>query len=141
MPEPRVSLHGLLRAPIVVARAHPVAATLLAAGVILVAPGLDGLASVAGVLLACALSYNCGAHASPGQGGFAVAALIVAMQVNMGFSEFPNVEITFPTLRPSVGYQAASGLAGQPAGGSGRASSRTSRPCSPSSQCGASVPA
>ena len=106
MPEPRVSLHGLLRAPIVVARTRPVAATLLAAGVILVAPGLDGLASFAVVLLACALSYNCGAHASPGQGGFAVAALVVAMQVNMGFSEFPNVEITFPTLVPFwVGYQ------------------------------------
>ena len=106
MPEPRVSLRGVLRAPIVIARTHPVAASLFAAGVILVAPALGGLGSAVVVLLACALSYNCGVHASPRQGGFAVAALIVAMQVNMGFSEFPNVEITFPTLVPFwVGYE------------------------------------
>jgi signal transduction histidine kinase len=106
MREPRVSVHGLLRAPIVIARTRPVAFTLLAAGAILVAPRLGGVASFAGVLLACALTYNCGAHASPGRGGFAVAALVVAMQVNMGFSEFPNVEIAFPTLVPFwVGYQ------------------------------------
>jgi signal transduction histidine kinase len=106
MSEHRVSLHGMARAPIVIARTRPVAATLLVAGAILVAPRLGGIASFAGVLLACALTYNCGAHASPRQGGFAVAALVVAIQVNMGFSEFPNVEIAFPTLVPFwVGYQ------------------------------------
>ena len=67
---------------------------------------MDGIASFAAVLLACALTYNCGAHAPLGQGGVAVGTLVVAMQVNTGFSEFPNVEITFPTLVPFwVGYQ------------------------------------
>ena len=46
------------------------------------------------------LSYGCGAYASPVKGGSAVAAMIIAMQVAMGFSEFPNVEILFPTLVP-----------------------------------------
>jgi signal transduction histidine kinase len=106
MPEPRVSLGGVVRTPVMIARTQPVAAALLAAGILLAAPELGGLASGVGVLLACALTYNCGAHASPAQGGSAVAALIVAMQVNLGFSEFPNVEIAFPTLLPFwVGYQ------------------------------------
>ena len=35
-----------------------------------------------------------------------MAALIVAMQVGMGFSEFPNIEIAFATVGPFwVGYQ------------------------------------
>ena len=106
MPESRVSLRGVVRAPIVAARARPVAAALLAAGLVLAAPRVGGLTSAVGVLVACALTYNCGAHTSPAQGGAGVAALIVAMQVNLGFSEFPNLEIAFPTLVPFwVGYQ------------------------------------
>jgi len=53
-----------------------------------------------GILVTCALSYACGAYASVRAGGLAVAGLIVALQVGMGFSEFPNVEIGFGTVIP-----------------------------------------
>jgi len=90
----------------VILRTRPIAATLITAALALVVPSPAGLSAGVAVLLVCALTYSCGAHASLRQGGFAVGALVVAMQVNAGFSEFPNVEIAFPTLVPFwVGYQ------------------------------------
>jgi signal transduction histidine kinase len=90
----------------VILRNRPIAATLVTAGLALVIPSPAGLWAGVAVLLVCALAYSCGAQARLGQGGFAVGALVVAMQVNAGFSEFPNVEIAFPTLVPFwVGYQ------------------------------------
>jgi signal transduction histidine kinase len=87
-------------APLVLLRTHPVAATWLVAGMVLIAPGLTGSLDLVGLLVACALSYSCGSHASLRDGGLAVAGLVVALQVSMGFSEFPNVEIGFATLVP-----------------------------------------
>jgi signal transduction histidine kinase len=106
MPEPPSASQRALAAPIVILRTRPVIATLATALVALVAPSPNGIWGGAALLLVCALSYSCGAHAPLGQGGFAVGTLVVAMQVNAGFSEFPNVEIAFPTLVPFwVGYQ------------------------------------
>jgi signal transduction histidine kinase len=106
MPEPPSALRRVLCAPIVILRTRPVIATLATAVVALVAPSPDGGWAGAPLLLVCALTYSCGAHARLGQGGLAVGTLVVAMQVNAGFSEFPNVEIVFPTLIPFwVGYQ------------------------------------
>jgi signal transduction histidine kinase len=100
MPDLRALLRHLINATLRVLRAHPVAGSLALTAIILVAPSHSGFASVAGFPVVCALTYCCGAHASLRDGGLAVAALIVAMQVNVGFSEFPNVEIAFPTLGP-----------------------------------------
>jgi signal transduction histidine kinase len=90
----------ILCAPLVMLRTHPVVATCLAAGAVLIGPRLAGTPAFAGTLVALALSYSCGAHASLRGGACAVAGLIVALQVSMGFSEFPNVEIGFATLVP-----------------------------------------
>jgi signal transduction histidine kinase len=46
------------------------------------------------------LAYSCGAHAPFRRGLAAVASLVAAMQVSVGFAEFPNVEILFLTLAP-----------------------------------------
>lgn len=106
MSDLRALPHYLINATLLVLRAHPVPATLALTGIILLAPSDGGFASVAGVPVVCALTYSCGAHASLRNGALAVAALIVGMQVSVGFSEFPNVEIAFPTLGPFwVGYQ------------------------------------
>jgi signal transduction histidine kinase len=93
-------------APLLVLRTHPVAGTWVAVVLMLVVRRVDGFPDFAGDLVICALAYSCGAHASLREGGLAVAALIVAMQVGMGFSEFPNIEIAFATVGPFwVGYQ------------------------------------
>jgi signal transduction histidine kinase len=82
-------------------RAHPVAATWLLAGIVLISPALaGGRLAIVGVLVGCALTYACGAYASLRAGGRAVAGLVVAVQVSMGFAEFPNVEIAFGTVVP-----------------------------------------
>jgi signal transduction histidine kinase len=106
MPEPPCALRRVLCGPIVILRTRPVNATFATAVVALIVPSPHGGWAGALLLLVCALSYSCGAHAPLGQGGLAVGSLVVAMQVNAGFSEFPNVEIAFPTLIPFwVGYQ------------------------------------
>jgi hypothetical protein len=63
MPEPPSALPRLLCAPVAILRTRPVIATLATAFVALVAPSPDGGWAGAGVLLVCALSYSCGAHA------------------------------------------------------------------------------
>jgi signal transduction histidine kinase len=90
----------IMCAPLLMLRTHPVAATCLAGAAVLIGPHLAGTPEFAGTLVACALSYSCGAQASLRIGAGAVAGLIVALQVSMGFSEFPNVEIGFATLLP-----------------------------------------
>jgi signal transduction histidine kinase len=106
MPDARSALGRALYAPIVILRTRPAVATLITAVLVLVARSPDGVFVGVGALLACALCYSCGAYAPLGQGSVAVGTLVVAMQVSMGFSEFPNVEIAFPTLIPFwVGYQ------------------------------------
>jgi len=94
-----------LRAPaaagalLAILRARPVLISLVAAVVILVVTGLSAYWAT-GAIVVLALSYSCGANAALRRGSFAVAALMVAMQVGMGFSEFPNVEIAFVTVIP-----------------------------------------
>jgi signal transduction histidine kinase len=106
MPEPASARWRAVSAPVVILRTRPVIATLTISVVALVTPSPGGIWAGAALLLVCALTYSCGAHASLGRGGFAVGTLVVAMQLNAGFSEFPNVEIAFPTLIPFwVGYQ------------------------------------
>jgi signal transduction histidine kinase len=86
-------------APVAFFRTHPVAATAAGAAALLVVPNVLGefLPAPAGVI-PFALSYGCGAHAPTRRGLAAVVLLICAMQIGMGFSEFPNVEIAFVTL-------------------------------------------
>ncbi len=96
----------LLCAPLLVLRTHPVPATCVAAVMMLVVRRVDGFPNLAGDLVVCGLAYSCGAHASLRNGCLAVAALIVSMQVGMGFSEFPNIEIAFATVGPFwVGHE------------------------------------
>jgi signal transduction histidine kinase len=104
--ELRVAARRVASGAIGVLRAHSVAGSLVVAGASLLIGSFGGDWFALGVPLALALSYGLGAYASPAKGGFAVAAMIVAIQVGMGFSEFPNVEILFPTLVPFwAGYQ------------------------------------
>ena len=91
----------LAGAPIAVRRSHPVAAACAQAAVVVTTPFDDRLPQSAEVLIAV-VAYSCGAHASRRRGLLGVAALIVGMQVGVGFSEFPNVEITFVTLGAAI---------------------------------------
>jgi signal transduction histidine kinase len=97
----------LLCAPLTVLRSHPVIAACVASLVLLLGPSFDGrFPGFVPLLVECAFVYRCGTHAAPRAGGLAVGALAVAMQVRMGFSEFPNLEIAFVTLGPFwVGHQ------------------------------------
>jgi signal transduction histidine kinase len=106
MAELRATGRRVASGTIGVLRAHPVAASLAVAGAVLLTGSFGEDWWALGVPLVLVLSYGWGAYASAAKGGFAVAAMIVVMQVGMGFSEFPNVEILFPTLLPFwVGYQ------------------------------------
>jgi signal transduction histidine kinase len=95
-----------VRAPSLL-RNHPVVAACTGAAVVVVTPQLNGaLPGLAGNVVVCVLAYGCGSHASLREGSLAVVALMVALQVQMGFSEFPNVEIAFTTVGPLwVGHQ------------------------------------
>jgi signal transduction histidine kinase len=100
-----VACLGLVVAPLRILRTRPVLVSLALAAVILTATRLSDFWP-AGSIVALAISYFYGAHASLPGGAVAIAVLIVAMQVGMGFSEFPNVEIGFVTLIPFwLGYQ------------------------------------
>jgi signal transduction histidine kinase len=46
------------------------------------------------------LAYACGAHAGTRQGIAGAAALMAALQVQAGLSDFPNLELVFITLAP-----------------------------------------
>jgi signal transduction histidine kinase len=92
---------ALLAAPVAARRTHPVHAALAAAATLVAASGLQGdfPPSIAFIIPAV-LAYSCGAHAVGRAGAAGVGVLVVAMQVAIGFSEFPNVEIAFGTLPP-----------------------------------------
>ena len=103
----------LVCSTLVVRRTHPVAAVAVAAAALLGASGADfegdfPPASAAPVMFI--LAYSCGAHTPVRRGLAAVAGLMAATQVSMGFSEFPNVEILFTTLAPWwVGWEVGRG--------------------------------
>ena len=100
---PAALLVVLLCSTLLVRRAHPVAAVAFFGAGLLVAAGADFKGNFppdAGAPVMSILAYSCGAHAPFRRGLLAVGGLVVAAQVAMGFSEFPNVEIGFLTLAP-----------------------------------------
>jgi signal transduction histidine kinase len=83
-------------------RTRPVAATAVAAALMLIA-GLSfggNYPPPAGAPIWVVLSYSCGAGAALRPGLAALAGLIVASQLAVGLGEFPNAEILFVTLAP-----------------------------------------
>jgi signal transduction histidine kinase len=88
--------------PVLGRRGHVVLATCVAAAVIVAAPDLNGHFPPAALelLLPPILAYSSGAHASLRYGLAASLALTAAIQIHVGFSEFPNVEIAIATIPP-----------------------------------------
>jgi signal transduction histidine kinase len=88
--------------PLLGRRSRPAAATCVTAVVIVAAPDIGGHfpPAIVEVVLPPVLAYSCGAHARARQGLGATVALTAAIQVHVGFSEFPNVEIAIATLPP-----------------------------------------
>lgn len=89
-----------LWAPILVRRSHPIAATCAAAVTLAAVAGLPDIPMTLAAALPVVLSYSCGAHAATRPSLAANVMLIVAIQVNVGFSDAPNVEILIATLPP-----------------------------------------
>jgi len=86
-------------ASILLRRDHPVIATCAASAVLVAIALIDGFSPTPVVyLVPPILAYSCGAYAPPSQGLLGIAALAVAIQVQMGFADAPNVEIAFQTL-------------------------------------------
>jgi signal transduction histidine kinase len=88
--------------PLLARRTHPALATCVVAAVIVAVPDMSGTfpPSIIEALFPPLLAYSCGAHASTRRGLGAVALLVAAIQVHVGFSEFPNVEIAVAALPP-----------------------------------------
>ena len=90
-----------LWAPLVARRTHPITATTAAAAFFVATSGVEHYPpSALGVFVPPVLAYSCGAHAPTRTGLGATVLLIVAIQVNLGFSDFPNAEIALQTLPP-----------------------------------------
>jgi signal transduction histidine kinase len=88
---------------LVVRRSHPVLAVAVAVAALLGVAGTDlkgDFPPVGAAPVMFILAYSCGAHAPFRRGLAVVVGLIAAMQVSVGFSEFPNVEILFVTIPP-----------------------------------------
>ncbi len=85
--------------PILLRRNHPVAGAYAASAIIVALSQVDGF-SPPGItyLLPSLLAYSCGTHAPPLKGLLAVAAMAIAIQIQMGFAEAPNLEIVVTTL-------------------------------------------
>ena len=103
-PRPDHSLRGVVwvlavAAPVLVRRTHPLAGALATSALLAVLPH-DFSPSTIEYLLPLILAYSLGAHARPVKGLLGVAALVVACQVHLGFSEAPNLEILISTLPP-----------------------------------------
>ena len=88
--------------PVAARRSHPLPATFAEAVVFLAAA-----AQFAGKfppdlqqMFVAVLSYSCGSYISKRPGLLGVAGLLVALQIGVGFSEFPNVELALITLGP-----------------------------------------
>ena len=88
--------------PLLGRRRHAAVATCVAAALIVASPRMNGHfpPGVIQLLLPVILAYSCGAHATLRYGLAATAALVAAIQIHVGFSEFPNVEIAIATLPP-----------------------------------------
>jgi signal transduction histidine kinase len=92
------------------ARTRP---ALIAAAVVTVpivaGPQVQGAVSVPAFLAVCLISYAAGAYTERVPGAIAVGLLIVSLQIGMGFSDFPNVEILVVTLAPFwIGWEVGS---------------------------------
>jgi signal transduction histidine kinase len=88
---------------LVVRRSHPVVAVAVSAAALLGVAGTDlngDFPPVGAAPVIFILAYSCGAHAPFRRGLAAIVGLIAAMQVSMGFADFPNVEILFMTIPP-----------------------------------------
>jgi signal transduction histidine kinase len=88
---------------LVVRRSHPVVAVAVAAAALLGVAGTDlkgDFPPVGAAPVMFILAYSCGAHAPFRLGLAAIVGLIAAMQVSVGFADFPNVEILFITIPP-----------------------------------------
>jgi signal transduction histidine kinase len=88
---------------LVVRRSHPVVAVAVAAVALLGVAGTDlkgDFPPVGAAPVMFILAYSCGAHAPFRLGLAAMVGLIAAMQVSVGFADFPNVEILFITIPP-----------------------------------------
>jgi signal transduction histidine kinase len=84
-------------------RRHPLAAVaFLAAGVLAAAAaGFHGnFPPAAGAPVVFILAYSCGQYSPFRSGLLAVVGLTIAMQVEVGLGNFPNVEIGFLTIAP-----------------------------------------
>jgi signal transduction histidine kinase len=92
----------LIGLPVAWRRTHPVAAIVVVVAVLLAGAALQRGRFVPDTesLVAFVLAYSCGARAPLRSGLPAVGALLVALQVSVGFSEFPNVEIAITVLPP-----------------------------------------
>jgi signal transduction histidine kinase len=91
----------LVGGSVAVRRTHPVPAVSGDAALLLASAGFEGeFPPSTGAAVVFILSYSCGAHAALRPGLLAVAALLVSMQVAMGFAHFPDVEIGLFTLAP-----------------------------------------
>jgi signal transduction histidine kinase len=77
-----------------------VAVVAVALTVSAVVDGVPPETQLVGMLAIAALSYALGAHEPTRRGVAAVVVLMAAIQVSVGFSEFPNAEISFMTLAP-----------------------------------------
>lgn len=87
--------------PLLVRRAHPIAATCVTAVLVVAAPDISGSPpGLALFVLPVLLSYSCGAHAEPLHGLVATLALSLAIQIRMGLADAPNLEILVGTLPP-----------------------------------------
>jgi signal transduction histidine kinase len=88
--------------PLFVRRTHPVAGTIFAAALIAAAPETSGSfpPSLFEYVLPVVLAYACGAHSATGPGLAATVALIVGIQIHLGFADAPNGEIAIATLPP-----------------------------------------
>jgi signal transduction histidine kinase len=91
-----------LTAPLLVARTRPVLATCATAVLVVALPEPAGHypPGAFAYVLPVVLSYLCGAHAATRTGLLGTLALAAAIQIHVGFSEAPNLEIAIATLPP-----------------------------------------
>jgi signal transduction histidine kinase len=100
---PAALLVVALCSTIVVRRRHPLAAVAVFAAGMLAAAAVHfegNFPPDAGAPVMFILAYSCGAYAPLRSGLLAVVGLASAAQVDLGFSNFPNVEIGFLTIAP-----------------------------------------
>jgi signal transduction histidine kinase len=90
----------LLCAPVAAARRHPVEAACAEGLVMLLSPSFEGGFPDSTLMAMVALAYSCGAYASRRAGALAVAGLLLASEIGVGFSEDSVVPFILATLAP-----------------------------------------